>query len=202
MGVKEGDHAYLFERVAAAEHAGRVTYDDRDDPKTGLGHRLRGVREVPRNETAADLRVNLLECWEWDQDQVQHFSWVTDLRVNKGTVYQLMRGGRARWRMENETCNTLKNQGDHFEHNVGHGYQPLSVVCALLLILAFLVDQVQQRCCPLCQAVWARLGSKRRLWERMSALCYDSALDSMRQLCETLFYGLKKTAPVLALDSS
>jgi hypothetical protein len=37
-----------------------------------------------------------LECWEWDQDQVQHFSWVTDLRVNKGTVYQLMRGNCSR----------------------------------------------------------------------------------------------------------
>jgi hypothetical protein len=24
--VKEGDHAYLFQQVQAAEHAGRVTY--------------------------------------------------------------------------------------------------------------------------------------------------------------------------------
>src|SRR6058998_2314753 len=31
LGVKEGDHASLFEHVAAAEHAGRVTYYDRDD---------------------------------------------------------------------------------------------------------------------------------------------------------------------------
>jgi hypothetical protein len=74
-----------------------------------------------------------------------------DLRVNKGTAYQLMRGGRARWRIDNETCNTLKNQGDHFEHNFGHGYQPLSVVFAGLMMLAFLVDQAQQRCCPLGQ---------------------------------------------------
>ena len=32
-----------------------------------------------------------------------------------------MRGGRARWKIENETFNTLKNQGYHFEHNYGHG---------------------------------------------------------------------------------
>jgi len=202
LGVKEGDHAHLFEQVAAAEQAGRVTYYDRDAPETGLRHRFRFVRDVPLNASHAALRVNFLECWEWDKGKVQHFSWVTDLRVNKGTVYQLMRGGRARWRIENETFNTLKNQGYHFAHNYGHGYQHLSVVFAVLMMLAFLVDQVQQLCCPLFQAVWAKLGSKRRLWERMRALFYDYALASMQQLFEALFYGLKTTAPILAVDSS
>jgi len=202
LGVKEGDHAALFEHVAAAEHAGRVTYYDREDAETGLRHRFRFVSDMPLNEANVDLRVNFLECWEWDGDQVQHFSWVTDLRVTKGTVYQLMRGGRARWRIENETFNTLKNQGYHFEHNFGHGYQHLSVVFAVLMMLAFLVDQVQQLCCPLFQAVWAKLGSKRRLWERMRALFYDYALDSMRHLFEALLYGWKKTAPIFEVDSS
>src|SRR5215471_5199220 len=202
LGVKEGDHASLFEHVAAAERAGRVTYYDRPDETTGLRHRFRFVSDMPLNEANVDLRVNFLECWEWDGDQVQHFSWVTDLRVTKGTVYQLMRGGRARWRIENETFNTLKNQGYHFEHNFGHGYQQLSVVFAVLMMVAFLVDQVQQLCCPLFQAVWAKLGSKRRLWERMRALFYDYALDSMRHLFEALLYGWKKTAPIFEVDSS
>ncbi|RMD63896.1 transposase [Candidatus Parcubacteria bacterium] len=202
LGVKEGDHAYLFEQVAVAEQAGRMTYYDRDDPETGLRHRFRFVSDVPLNASHADLRVNFLECWEWDKDKVHHFSWITDLRVNKGTVYQIMRGGRARWRMENETFNTLKNQGYHFEHNFGHGYQHLSVVFAMLMMLAFFVDQVQQLCCPLFQAVWAKLGSKRRLWERMRALFYDYALASMRQLFAALLYGWKKTAPIFAVDSS
>ena len=100
LGVKEGDHASLFAQVAAAEQAGRVTYYDRDDPSTGLRHRFRFVRDIPLNEAHTDLRVNFLECWEWDRDTVHHFSWITDLRVNKGTVSQLMRGGRARWRIE------------------------------------------------------------------------------------------------------
>jgi hypothetical protein len=202
LGVKEGDHASLFAQVAAAEQAGRVTYYDRDAPETGLRHRCRFVRDVPLNASHTDLRVNFLECWEWDKDIVQHCSWVTDLRVNKGTVYQLMRGGRARWRIENETFNTLKNQGYHFEPNYGHGYQHLSVVFAVLMMLAFLVDQVQQMCCPLFQAVWAKLGSKRRLWERMRALFYDYALTSMRQLFEALWYGFKKSSPIVPMDSA
>lgn len=79
------------------------------------------------------------------------------------------RGGR----LTIETCNTLKNQGDHFAHTYGHGEQHLSVVFALVLLLAFLVDQTPQRCCALCPAVGAKLGSKRLLWERLRALFHD-----------------------------
>jgi hypothetical protein len=157
---------------------------------------------MPLNESNASLRVNFIECWETVGDKVQHFSWVTDLCVNKGTVYRIMQGARARWRIENETFNTLKNQGYHFEHNFGHGYEHLSVVFAALMMLAFLVDQVQQLCCPLFQAAWAKWGSKRLLWEKMRALFFDYALASMRQLLEALCYGLKKSAPILATDSS
>jgi hypothetical protein len=202
LGVKEGDHAVLFKQVAEAEQAGRVTYYERSDPEKGVHHRFRFISGMPLNGSNPDLRVNFIECWETVKGKVQHFSWVTDLRVNKGTVYRLMQGARARWRIENETFNTLKNQGYHFEHNFGHGYQNLSVVFALLMMLAFLVDQVQQLCCPLFQAAWAKWGSKRLLWEKMRALFFDYALESMRQLFEALFYGLKKFAPTLAIDSS
>jgi hypothetical protein len=202
LGVKEGDHAFLFNQVAQAEQAGRVTFYDRAEAATGAHHRFRFASDLPLNESNADVRVNFLECWETLQGNVQHFSWVTDLRVNKGTVYRLMQGGRARWRIENETFNTLKNQGYHFEHNFGHGYQHLSVVFAVLMMLAFFVDQVQQLCCPLFQAAWAQWGSKRLLWEKMRALFYDYALESMQQLFEALFYGVKKSTPILDFDSS
>jgi hypothetical protein len=202
LGVKEGDHAFLFQQVAQAEQVGRVTYYEREDAESGAHHRFRFVSDMPLNASHADVRVNFLECWETLKGQVQHFSWVTDLRVNKGTVHRLMQGGRARWRIENETFNTLKNQGYHFEHNFGHGYQHLSVVFAMLMMLAFFVDQVQQLCCPLFQAAWAKWGSKRLLWEKMRALFYTYALASMEHLFQALVYGLKKSAPVLDVASS
>src|SRR6266850_4441022 len=202
LGVKEGDHAFLFQQVQAAEHAGRVTYYERHDRAAGLVHRFRFVNDLPLNGSRTDVRVNFIEYWEMSQDQVQHFSWVTDLRVSKRTVYKLMRGGRARWKIENETFNTLKNQGYNFEHNYGHGEQNLSVVFAMLMMLAFVVDQTQQLCCALFQAVWAKLGSKRMLWERMRALFYDYAFASMRRLFEALLYGFKKSSPIVAIDSS
>ena len=186
LGVKEGDHALLFTQVQEAEQAGRVTSYERHDCAAGLVHRLSLVNDVPLNASNAHVRVNCIEYWERGDDKVQHLSWVTDLRVSKRNVYRLMRGGRARWKIANETFNTLKNQGDHFEHNDEHGEQHLSVVFAMLMMLAFLVDQTQQLCCALFQAVWTKLGSKRLLWERMRALFYDDAFASMHQLCAAL----------------
>ena len=202
LGVKEGDHAYLFAQVQAAEDAGRITYDERPDRAVGVVHRFRFVHAVPLNASNADVRVNCIEYWEIGADKIQHFSWVTDLRVSTRNVYHLMRGGRARWKIENETLNTLKNQGYYFEHNYGHGEQNLSVVLATMMMLAFLVDQTQQLCCALFRAVWAKLGSKRLLWERMRALFYDYRLESMRELLEALLYGFEKSRPILTPDSS
>lgn len=148
------------------------------------------------------MRVNVLEYWEMGPHKVQHLSWVTDLRVSKRNVFHLMQGGRARWKIENETCNTLKNQGYNVEHNYGHGEQHLSVMFAVLMLLAFLVDQAQQLCGAFFQAVWTTRGSTRLLWERMRALFYDDALVSMRELFEALLYGFKKSSPLLTIDSS
>jgi hypothetical protein len=202
LGVKEGDHAYLFQQVQAAEHAGRVTYYERHDRAAGVLHRFRFVNDMPLNAARTDVRVHCIEYWEVGDDKSQHLSWVTDLRVSKRNVYHLMRGGRARWKIANETFNTLKNQGYNFAHNYGHGEDNLSVVFAMRMMLAFLVDQTQQLGCALFQAVWTKLGSKRRRWERMRALFYDYAFASMRQLFEALLYGFKQSSPLVAVDSS
>ena len=202
LGVKEGDHAYLCTQVQAAEEAGRLTTYARHDRAAGVEHRFRFINDMPLNASRADVRVNFIEYWEIGKDTVQHFSWVTNIRVSTRNVYKLMRGGRARWKIENETFNTLKNQGYNFEHNYGHGEQNLSVVFATLMMLAFLVDQTQQLCCALFRAVWAKLGSKRLVWERMRALFYGYRLTSMRELLEALFYGYERHRPLVIIDTS
>jgi hypothetical protein len=202
LGVKAGEHAYVFQQVQAAEHAGRGTSYERHDRAAGLVQRFRFRNHVPLHASHVEGRVNCIEYWEMGPDKVQHFSWITDLRVTRRNGFHLMRGGRARWKIANETVNTLKNQGYHFEHNYGPGEQHRSVVFAMLMMLAFLVDQAQQLCCALFRAVWLKLGSKRLLWERMRALFYPYALMSMRQLFEALLYGVKRASPLVPLDSS
>jgi hypothetical protein len=45
--------------------------------------------------------------------------------------------------VENEAHNTLKNQGYNLEHSYGHGDLHLAENFILLMLLSFLVDQIQ-----------------------------------------------------------
>ena len=202
LGVKEGDHAFLFEQVYAASDAGRAPIFYRPGPVAGVEYNFRYVNGVPLNASHPELRVNFFECWLEEDGRLTHDSWVTDLFVRPTNIVTLMRGGRARWKIENETFNTLKNQGYHFEHNYGHGEQNLSVVLALLMMLAFLVDQTQQLCSDLFRQVWDKLGSKRLLWERLRSFFHVFLFTTMQGLYEALLYGCAKLPPVLINDSS
>ena len=80
------------------------------------------------------------------------FSWVTDLPLGRNTVMPVMRTGRRRWAIENETFNALKARAEYnFEQNYGHGKNHLADVLPTLTMLAFLIDQVQLLCCRLFQ---------------------------------------------------
>jgi hypothetical protein len=202
LGAKPGDHAALFAGMAAEAEAGTAHVLTLEDPTSGTIHHFRWLCQVPLNASHPHLLVNFLEYWEVNKaGHVQYFSWVTDLELTVESVWMVMRGGRARWKIENETFNTLKNQGYHFEHNFGHGVEHLATVLALLMMLAFLVDQVQQLCSPLFRAVWQKFGTKRLMWDRMRCAFTDFAFDSMRELFEALLAGIKKQKPVL-LDGS
>lgn len=201
LGVKPGDHTYVFQQVERAVGAGKTTeHTVKIDEVT---HRFRFLNQVELNKSNQDVLVNFLEYWEIQKDgTTQHFSWVTDFEITHENVFQLMRGGRARWKIENETFNTLKNQGYQFEHNYGHGKKHLSVVFALFMMLAFLVDQVLQLACQLFRAVWQQEGSKKRMWEHLRALFYSLEFDSMVHLFQALLYGYRVEGFVVLNDSS
>ena len=200
LGIKEGDHGFLFEYVEAAHQARLVT--EVEYHGVGALHRFRFLNQVPLNKSNQDVLVNFVEYWEIKAGKTQHFAWITDFTVTETNVFQIMRGGRARWKVENETFNTLKNQGYHFEHNFGHGKKNLSVVFALLMMLAFLVDQTQQLACRLFQAVLEKEGSRKRLWEHMRALFYSLEFDSMETIYRALLYGYRVQGVVILNDSS
>ena len=184
LGAKPGDHAFLFQKVIEAYDEDRVTTLS-VKTTTGSGQaEVCFTHDLPLNESNPDLRVNFLQYTELDAEGriYKRFSWVTDLKITRANALHLTRGGRARWKIENETFNTLKNQGYQFEHNFGHGKVNLSVVFAMLMMLAFLVDQVQQLCCPLFQAVWNKFGSKRALWDNLRSHFRHFTFTSMRHL--------------------
>jgi hypothetical protein len=192
LGVKEGDHKHLFEQFeqrVEAEQVGVVYEEDANRASRTWTF----VNGVSINESNQEVLVNLLVYVELGADGVTHsWAWVTDLTLTADNVRQVARAGRARWRIENETFNTLKNQGYHFEHNYGHGYKHLGEVFALLMMLAFLIDQVQQRCNPLFQKAWEKKGSKCGLWESMRHLFASFEVASMAEIYQAIAFGFKR----------
>ncbi|MCD6200147.1 MAG: hypothetical protein J7K15_16525 [Deltaproteobacteria bacterium] len=137
--------------------------------------------------------VNFIEYWEYSKRKdkiIYHNTWITDFTLTKENAYILMRGGRARWKIENETFNTLKNQGYNFGHNYGLGEKYLAVVFAMLMMLAFLVDQIQQLCCTLFRSVWKKLKSKKSLWESIRSYFKCFLVKSMEAIYMALLYGI------------
>ena len=202
IGVKSGDHAFLFERLRANDEAGRTQLLTEVETATGVLHHFRFHNGEPLNASHPDCLVNVLEYWEIHPDgKIQYFSWITDFVLTPNNVYHIMRGGRSRWKIENETFNTLKNQGYHLEHNYGHGEQHLSVVLMLLMMLAFLVDQTQQLCCPVFQAALEKLKSKRNLWDKMRSYFIAFLFDSMTELLTALVVGIEPQRPTLQNSS-
>jgi hypothetical protein len=189
LGVKEGDHKFLFQHVDQAIKDGEavelVMADERNEDIT---HYFHIVYDAPLNKSNQDRRVTFVEYWEENTKtgKIQRFSWLTDLDITEDNVYLFMRGARARWKIENETFNTLKNQGYHFGHNYGLGKQHLTETFVFLMMLAFLVDQIQQLCCPLFNAVWKKWKSKRSLWEKVRSKFHDFYIETMEDLYRSL----------------
>jgi hypothetical protein len=72
----------------------------------------------------------------------------------------------------------------------------------LLMMPAFLLDQVQELTCPLFRAVLTKTGSKRVLWERIRSHFWHFCFTSMRQLHEVILHDRAKEIPLPMPDSS
>jgi hypothetical protein len=166
IGAKPGDHEYLFEFIEKMESLGDVQHVESHSFDGRHKYKFRYYNGAPLNGANDQLLVNFLEFWGEDtKTGIQtHFSWVTDFEVTRNNAVKLMKAGRARWRIENETFNTVKNQGYHFEHNFGHGYKHLSVVLAHMMFLAFFIDQIQQAACSSFQRALIKKDKKKKLW--------------------------------------
>lgn len=187
--VKPGSHETLFNGVEKWTEEGRIRRVVKEEV---LGEKVKKtrVREyaftngILLRHSDVTKSVNYLDfvettTWimkkrgkETPMQTRVHYSWVTDHSIYDSNCEELARVGRTRWKIENETFNTLKNQGYEFEHNFGHGYKHLSTNFICLMMLAFLSDQLQGLGCPNFQRALKEkaLGTLVRLWEFIKSL--------------------------------
>lgn len=181
VNVKPDSHKGLFAHVQGRKernqtHVLNLTHQ-------GVTHRFEWSNNLPLNHSDPDLRVNFLHYEQTDKKgKKTTFTWATSLKLNAKRVWPLMKAARARWKIENETFNTLKNLGYHFEHNYGHGKDHLSNTLAHLMLMAFYIDQFVQACSKTFQVIEEQIRTKIKLWQTIKAIFQTSLCQSMDQI--------------------
>jgi hypothetical protein len=189
LGAKPGDHEFLFTEL---EKSLNSQYEEFRDDK-GVLHQFHFLNKVGLNKSNKELMVNVLEYRQTtSKGKETNFSWITNITITKENAWAIARGGRARWKIENETFNTLKTLGYNFEHNYGHGKKYLSTNLCLLMVLAFLIDQVQEIACQLFQKAKKKTGTYRSLWEAMRTFFIYIIFDSW----ESFYRVIAKDQPI------
>lgn len=187
--AKETDHKYLFASVKMLAHEKK----NRTIVKDGITHYFEFMNDVPLNETHPDVRVNFLYYKQTDKHGVETtWTWITNIPITLQNVYKIMKGGRARWHIENNTFNTLKNQGYNFEHNFGHGYKYLANTMVTLMLLAFAIDQIQMISSKLFQTAKTVAGSYSKLWQHMTILIDYFLFDNWEELLNKIAHKNKR----------
>jgi hypothetical protein len=188
MTCKPESHSALYEEIDLLTKVEGAVQTMSVRRWSGRHHEVstyRWVVQVPLRAGAAALRVNWLELTVVHEEtgrQLYHNAWITDHELTSQTVVEAAAAGRARWHVENQGINVLKNQGYNFEHNYGHGDQHLSAVLLSLLLLAFLFHTVADFTCSMVHAIRIALGARRNFFADLRALTrylYFSSWDDM-----------------------
>jgi hypothetical protein len=132
-------------------------------------------------------KLNALECTETTANaEQQYFAWLTALPVGRKTVEEIaQKGGRYRWKVENEGFNRQKNSGLNLEHVYSIDPEKWKAYY-LLLQIAFILVQLLERgsllrrlAAELGRPVWKLFGSlknvARRLAESLRYLTWEEA---------------------------
>ena len=134
------------------------------------------------NSSHPNLKVNLVILdLKTKKGSTTRFSFITSIKISKRNVATLVRVERSRWKIENETFNTLKNQGYNFEHNYGHGHLHLSNTLSVLMLLAFVTDQIYQHTNTLFNQILKATKTKAKIWDMLKASFMVRKLNSFEK---------------------
>ncbi len=158
------------------------------------------ANELILNGQHQEILVNYFEYFETDKktgEQTFYSTWITDISITTENIKELVDVARSRWKIENETFNTLKNQGYHLEHNYGHGKKYLATNFAILTFLAFLIDQIAQHLDKDFQDAKAVCKTFKSLWEKIRSVFYLLPTMSMNAIYRFIIKRRQVKMPAL-----
>ena len=109
LNVKPDSHKSLFKQFEGRKRRGQVkSYSPVDE--VGTTHYYEWTNQLWLCESASDVRVNYLFYEERKVNgEVKRWTWITDLKLSQRNLLEkVMRGGRARWKIEKAHLQHIK----------------------------------------------------------------------------------------------
>ncbi len=113
--------------------------------------------------------VNVLECLATDKKTAKktRYLWLTNFKIDKHNYYYLAnKGGRLRWKIENEGFNMQKNGGYNLEHPYSYDCVAMKNIY-LLIQIAHIINQLIEKGSLLTAVARRSLGSIRSIAQRL-----------------------------------
>ena len=187
---KEDSHKTLYEYLRGIEPR-RHTVTERKMGGRTRTYRYRWVEDVPLRDGKDALGVQWLgvEVVDASGKATYRGAFVTSLDIREDNVAEIAACARARWKIENESFNVLKNHGYHLEHNFGHGKQYLAQVFVTLNLLAFAFHTVLHSVEALWQQARTVLGTRKGFFADMHTITAYLLFADWRSLCWAMVQG-------------
>ena len=107
IAIKPQGNKYLFNQFEQLDNQGKVQWQTTQD-KQGE-HCFGYSNNLSVNQSNAGVLVNMLYYrWTNSKGETKIFTWITSIKLNQDNLVKVMNMGRSRWKIENETFNTLK----------------------------------------------------------------------------------------------
>ena len=196
---KPNSHKTLYQWIEELQtmNAVETVVEKRWTGKTHHTYTYRFVNQLPIRDGEDALEVSWCELsiTSASGKRLYKNAFVTDFKISKENVRQIVADSRARWKIENENNNILKTKGYHLEHNFGHGENHLSSLLLTLNLLAFLFHTVLEMFDEIYKRIRDDLPTRKTFFDDIRALTRYICFDSWEVMLAFMARGLELELP-------
>jgi hypothetical protein len=165
--------------------------------KTHHTYTYRFINQIPLRDGENALQVNWCELTINSEEgkRVYKNAFATTFHLSKDNVKMIVADGRARWKIENENNNILKNKGYHLAHNYGHGKNHLASVLLTFNLLAFLFHTILEMMDERYKQIRDNLPTRKTFFDDIRALTRYLCFESWPAMLKFMARGLELDFP-------
>ena len=138
-----------------------------------LSQKFSWVGDIDHKKNIFDV----LECYETTVDKQTKFVWLTNLKVKKSNIVKIAKGGKLRWKIENEGSGIQKNRGFNLEHPYSQNETSMKNFY-LLLQIAYIISQLMEKGSLLAHKIQKVFGSVTMLFEQLLEDLRTKSIDA------------------------